>query len=34
VDGDVGPRLAFAEKMDLAIGVTDSEGSLADEAPK
>ena len=34
VDGDVGPGQAFAEDMDLAVGVADSQGALADEASK
>ena len=34
VDGDVGPGQAFAEDMDLAVGITDSQGALADEALK
>ena len=34
VDGDVGPGQAFAEDMDLALGVANSQGALADEASK
>jgi hypothetical protein len=34
VDGDVGPGQAIAEYVHIAAGVADSQGALADEAPK